>query len=153
MNSAEQDISDHQLITSLHISQGFQIILHVWINALGRLFRTRSFISKGYFKLFYTRGVIWGTLKSGKKDEVRKNWDANHSTELRDLLAQTTCSCVSVTQHLTGGTVNTAETPRSTVLLEKLSVYYLAKKFPAFYGAQMFITLPNSQAPVISPYP
>jgi len=48
MKSAEQDISDHQLNTSLHISQGSQIILHVWINALGRMFRTRSFVSKNF---------------------------------------------------------------------------------------------------------
>ena len=94
MKSAEQDISDHQLITTLHINLGSQIILHVWINALGRLFWTLSFVSKSYFKLFYTRGVMWGTLKSGR-NEVRINWDPNHSTELHDLFVQTTYSCLS----------------------------------------------------------
>jgi hypothetical protein len=31
-------------------------------------------------------------------------------------------------------------TPRSTVLLEKLTGFQLVKKFPAFYGTRMFIT-------------
>jgi len=72
MQSAEQVISDHQLMTSLYISHGFQILLHVWIKALGRRFRTRSSISKSYFKLFYTHGVIWGH-KIRKKVIVRNN--------------------------------------------------------------------------------
>jgi len=31
-------------------------------------------------------------------------------------------------------------TPWSTVLLEKLTVFQLVKKFPAFYGTRRFIT-------------
>ena len=40
-------------------------------------------------------------------------------------------------------------TPRSRVLLEKLTGFHLVKKFPAFYGSRMFITaFTSARAPV-----
>ena len=42
-------------------------------------------------------------------------------------------------------------TPRSTVLLEKLTGVQPVKKFPAFYGTR--ISLLHSQVPATCPYP
>jgi len=43
------------------------------------------------------------------------------------------------------------KTPRRTVILEKQMVTRLVKKFPAFYGTRMFITV--FKGPAIWPYP
>ena len=43
-------------------------------------------------------------------------------------------------------------TPRSTVLLAKLTGFQLVKKFPAFYGTRRFI-IRHSQVPDTRPYP
>jgi len=42
-------------------------------------------------------------------------------------------------------------TPRSRVLLEKLTGFQLVKKFPAFMEPES--SLPHSQVPAICPYP
>jgi hypothetical protein len=58
-----------------------------------------------------------------KKNEVTGEWRKLHNEELNDLYL-----------------LNYLLTPLSRILLEKLTGSQLFKKFPAFYGAQKFIT-------------
>jgi hypothetical protein len=85
-------------------------------------------------------------------------WDSEKNNLCSNTHQQSSCGYVTITanwkiQHkwTHGILLNYFLTPRSRVLLEKLTGSQLVKKFPAFYGARMSIT--TFQVPATCPYP